>query len=327
MNAAALFALFEKQTVLVIGDVMTDRYVTGTVSRISPEAPVPVVNAGEETARPGGAANVALNIRALGARAILCSVVGTDPAGDVLLDLLRAAGLSVAGIQREPDRMTTTKARVIANGQHLLRVDREQTEDLSPEIQTRFRQTLLKQLDETTPDVLLLQDYNKGVLTADLIAFLLAEARKRAIPVVVDPKKRHFFAYRGVTLFKPNLKEMRDALGVDIPPEADDLGQACETLRARLGHQMSMITLSEHGIYIHSDREARLIPTRPRNIADVCGAGDTVISIAALGVASGLDLPTIARLANLGGGQVCEKIGVVQVDRDQLAREFDRSVG
>jgi rfaE bifunctional protein kinase chain/domain len=319
---AELFKAFEQLTVLVIGDVMIDRYLYGSVERISPEAPVPVVHMQREENRLGGAANVALNIAALGAKSILCTVVGTDENGDQFLDLLPTHQLSSEGVIRSDERPTTVKTRVIAQSQQLMRVDREETHDLSSEESSKFLDNLSKIIDNQYINLIILQDYNKGVLSESVIQAIIALAKKKSIPTAVDPKKKNFWSYRGASLFKPNLKEVRDSLPFPVAPTLESLGQAASAIREKLNNEYTLITLSEKGMYWSDTQEGHLVPTRPRSIADVCGAGDTVISVAALAYAAGLEMQQAVQLANLAGGQVCERVGVVPVDRNQLEVEF-----
>lgn len=312
----------EGQEVLIIGDVMLDRYLTGMVSRISPEAPVPVVLHHSTEDRLGGAANVALNVRALGAIPLLCSVVGDDADGALFRQILPENDMTVEGILPLPGRRTTVKTRILGNNQQMLRIDQEDTHDLAEEEAAVFLKTVLRILGERPVRVVIFQDYNKGVLTPHVIQTVIAESRKRGILTAVDPKKTNFFAYRGVDLFKPNLKEIRDSAPFAVLPEPASLQQASDFLRDRLQNRLTMITLSEKGLFLDAGTGGKIFPTVPRNVADVSGAGDTVISVAALGLAAGLDLEMIATLSNLAGGQVCEFPGVVPVRRDILATEL-----
>ncbi len=313
----------EGQEVLIIGDVMLDRYLTGSVSRISPEAPVPVVLQHETENRLGGAANVALNVRALGAVPVLCSVVGRDDDGDLFQRILPENDISVEGILALPGRRTTVKTRILGNNQQMLRIDREDTHDLTGAEAHLFLEKVLQILAKRPVRAVIFQDYNKGVLTAEVIRTMIAEARKRGILTAVDPKKINFFAYEGVDLFKPNLKEIRDSAPFAVRPELDSLQKASDFLRERLQNRLTMITLSEKGIFLDDGSGGKIFPTVPRNVADVSGAGDTVISVATLGLAAGLNLDMIAALSNLAGGQVCEFPGVVPVQRDILAAELE----
>ncbi|MCR9287090.1 MAG: bifunctional ADP-heptose synthase [Bacteroidetes bacterium] len=317
-----IFDAFNSVKVLVIGDVMIDRYLIGNVTRISPEAPVPIIDSLEEEERLGGAANVALNISALGAKPILCSVIGHDKSGVRYLEIMQENGLETAGIIQSRRRITTSKTRVIAGGQHLLRVDREHKNDLEEIDETVFLESVIKILDTQKIDVILFQDYNKGVLTKKVIKEVISKSHGLQIPTVVDPKFKNFWNYNGVTLIKPNLKEIRDALNQEVLVTLDSLDKACQKLMERLENRISLITLSEYGIYFNEGKDGKILPTKSRDIADVCGAGDTVISTTALGIAIGLGVAEIAKLANLAGGQVCEKVGVVQVDKKRLFEEF-----
>ena len=301
---------------------MIDRYLTGSVDRISPEAPVPVVHLQHSDNRLGGAANVALNLKALGATPYLCSVYGTDDPGKIMEQLVPDAGLSMRGLMASGERITTTKTRILASSQQLLRVDQEHTHDLSKAEAAAFLDRVRHVLDTKPIQAILFQDYNKGVLSEQVIREVVLEAIKRDIPTVVDPKNRNFWAFKRVTLFKPNLKEIRAQSPVEVEPQLDSLIRAAKFIHQKLENPITLITLSDKGLFITDQKEHHLIPTLPRAIADVCGAGDTVISVAALAVALGLGLEETAMLANLAGGQVCERVGVVPVDRDQLRQEY-----
>ncbi len=318
------FDRFGATTVLVIGDVMVDAYLWGRVDRISPEAPVPVVHITDRSERLGGAANVALNLRSLGATPIVVSVMGDDPQARRMEELFVANGLPTEGLLRSNARRTTVKTRVISGHQHIVRVDEEVETDLS----TADEQAMLARIDqlmaERRPGVVVLEDYNKGVLTAQVVQGTVALAKRHGIPTAVDPKKRNFFAYTGVDLFKPNLKELREGLKTEVAAgDVDSVRAAVAQLERHLGNRISLITLSEHGVYVHGGSEEHLIPAHRRSIADVSGAGDTVISVAALCLALGMDLRTLAEWSNLAGGLVCEQVGVVPVDREALLAECE----
>ena len=329
LDINTIFNNFTKVNVLIIGDVMIDRYWQGKVNRISPEAPVPVVEFQKSDNRLGGAANVALNVKALGATPYLFSVIGVDTEGLCFSEIMNENGLSTQGILKSKERVTTVKTRIMAGTQQILRVDNEMTQDIS-EAECLFFVKKIKAFIRKYPiHVIILQDYNKGVLSASCIESVLKEARKQGIPTVIDPKKKNFLAYKGATLFKPNLKEIREALPFEVKPEVESLQKAANYLREHIGQQYTMITLSDKGLYLEGDTEGgaemahgAIYPTQARNIADVSGAGDTVVSIAALSIASNLDKKTIALLSNLAGGQVCEIAGVVPVDTKQLLREL-----
>lgn len=313
----------EGQEVLIIGDVMLDRYLMGSVSRISPEAPVPVVLHNATENRLGGAANVALNVHALGGVPVLCSVTGSDEDGELLRQILPANDITAEGIMVSPGRQTTVKTRILGNNQQILRIDREDAHDLTEEEAQQFLQKILRLLERRPVRAVIFQDYNKGVLTPVVIQTVIEAARKRNILTAVDPKKINFFAYKGVDLFKPNLKEIRDSAPFEVLPELASLQKASDFLREQLHNRFTMITLSEKGIFLDDGSEHKIFPTERRNVADVSGAGDTVISVAALGLAAGLELEMIATLSNLAGGQVCEFPGVVPVRRDILAAELE----
>ncbi|WKZ67895.1 MAG: bifunctional ADP-heptose synthase [Flavobacteriales bacterium] len=312
-------------TVLVVGDVMVDAYLWGRVDRISPEAPVPVVQVTHRSARLGGAANVALNVKALGGRAIIAATVGEDANADLITRLFHEQELVTDGLVRSPFRRTTVKTRVISGHQHVVRVDEEQEDDLRAEDEELLLERIALVIRNDRPGVMVLEDYNKGVLTARVIEGAVALAREAGIPVAVDPKKKNFLAYRGVTLFKPNLKELREGLKTDVDP-ADDASveRAVRKLAEQLGNALSLVTLSEHGAYVHDGAHGTRIAAHKRRIVDVSGAGDTVIAVAALCLAQGLPPVPMAALANLAGGLVCEEVGVVPIDRERFRAECER---
>jgi rfaE bifunctional protein kinase chain/domain len=321
---ATLFQQFDKLHVLIVGDVMVDAYVWGRASRLSPEAPVPVVNVERTEQRLGGAANVALNVQALGATPLLCSVVGDDQGGDQLLGLLHAHHLPADGIIRSQHRPTTFKQRILAQGQQLVRIDSEVETDLNFDEAAQ----LLAAYDDLLPraDVVIFEDYDKGVLSESIISQCVARARERGVPTVVDPKKKNFLAYRHCTLFKPNLKELREGLKLEFgTPDIDRTGfeAAVARLRDVLTPEIVLVTLSEHGVFAQQAEEKTYLPAHLRTISDVSGAGDTVISIAACCVALGQPPAFTAALANLGGGLVCEQVGVVPIEKNRLLEEAE----
>lgn len=319
----ALFNQFAQQRILVVGDVMIDAYVRGKVERISPEAPVPIVNLEKTEDRLGGAANVALNLASLGAEPVLCAIVGDDRGGRTFSDILDSNGLSRDGIVKSADRMTTIKTRVIGNNQHLLRIDEEELTNITSEEEQDFLHRI-KLLMETKVDAIILEDYNKGLLTPNVIDSIVKMAKARNIPVTVDPKKDNFFAYKNVTLFKPNLKELKEGLGVksmDVT-KRDQFESAVAKLEEKLENEITLVTLSEHGVFIKKQEDKKYIPAHIRNIADVSGAGDTVIAVATLCLVAGLEIEYIADIANLSGGLVCEVSGVVPIEADLLKNEI-----
>ncbi len=299
---------------------MLDSYIWGAVERISPEAPVPIVNVKKRDVRLGGAANVALNVQALGATPVLVALRGADEAGQKLESLLRQSGLSTEGMVVSDSRPTTVKTRVIASHQHVVRVDEES--DKVPD--ATEEQMIMERLDALLPecDVVIFEDYDKGTLSERIITHGVALAKARPCATVVDPKKRNFLSYRGVSLFKPNLKEMREGLKIELEPgNQAQLEKGIELLKAKMNVAGVMATLSEHGVYIDYQNERIQLPAHPREIADVSGAGDTVVSIAALCVALNLPPRRIAALSNLGGGLVCQYVGVVPINRAELLEE------
>jgi D-glycero-beta-D-manno-heptose-7-phosphate kinase len=315
-----IFDSFNDLNVLIIGDVMLDSYIWGAVERISPEAPVPIINVKKKDFRLGGAANVALNIHALGARPILCALIGDDEDGKKLLQRLDEKNISKQGIVISSHRPTTVKTRIIASQQHVVRVDEESDKVANAEEE----KLLLERIEKLLPQchVVVFEDYDKGVLNAPLIEKTVALAKKKNIPTVVDPKKRNFLSYKDVTLFKPNLKELREGLKIEV--EAGNQAQvenAVESLKTKLQAEGVMLTLSEYGVYIDFENQKVKIPAHQREIADVSGAGDTVVSIAALCAALKLSPLLIASLSNLGGGLVCQHVGVVPIDKVELLRE------
>ncbi|MEZ0542625.1 bifunctional heptose 7-phosphate kinase/heptose 1-phosphate adenyltransferase [Fibrella arboris] len=317
-----LFAQFNNLRVLVIGDVMLDAYVWGRVDRISPEAPVPVVTVNRREVRLGGAGNVLLNVQALGAEAIACSVIGTDMAGDQLRQQLLERGLNCEGLIRSESRITTIKERIIAGSQQVVRVDTETDRYISDTERTQ----LVAMAKSLIPDcqVVIFEDYDKGVLSREAIAEITAFANAQNVPTVVDPKKRHFLDYEHTTLFKPNLKELKEGLKVDFNvDEPGELTRVVDELKTRMQLSGTLITLSERGVYIDFNGEQVKLPAHIRKISDVSGAGDTVISIAACCVALRQSPLRIAGLSNLGGGLVCESVGVVPIDKNRL---FDEAI-
>ncbi len=302
---------------------MIDAYTKGVVERMSPEAPVPIVNLKERFDRLGGAANVALNLKALGAEPIVCSIIGDDESGKKLIQLMKDHGLEVSGLVSSNRRRTTVKHRILDGFRQLLRIDEEDTFDLTFVEESILTLMLKKTIEEHSVDVVVLQDYNKGVLTEALIKSIIALCQERSIPVVVDPKKKNFFAYRGATLFKPNAKELREGLGVSVET-LEELQAAMLKLQERIDSRHLMVTLSDKGVMMLHRGEFHHLPAHPREIVDVSGAGDTVLSVAALAVALGYAPETIAQLSNIAGGLVCEQMGVVPIDRKRFAEEVKR---
>jgi|TARA_R110000737_G_scaffold350849_2_gene391133 rfaE bifunctional protein kinase chain/domain len=320
MTVQDAFAKFNQLKIAVIGDVMVDAYIRGKVARMSPEAPVPIVANAKKEDRLGGAANVALNLVALGVQTQLFSVIGKDEAGDILEKLLKDEDIKT-GMIKSSDRLTTIKTRIIGNNQHILRVDTEQTNDINETEENLLIAALKKEIDKGL-DAIIFEDYNKGVLSERVISEIIALANEKNIITTVDPKKTNFLNFKGVTLFKPNLKELKEGLGRDFSFDEFELfEQAVIDLEAELKNDMTFVTLSEHGVYIKKGIERKLLPAHLRNIADVSGAGDTVIAVATSCLAAGMDPQQMANIANLAGGLVCESSGVVAIDKKMLLEE------
>ena len=325
-NYKKLFKEFNGLNVIIIGDVMVDSYLWGKVERISPEAPIPIVALKKRENRMGGAANVARNILAMGANPILCSVIGTDDKADVFLDLLKREKIDPFGIIRSPRRITTTKFRIFGNSYQMLRMDEEADNDLAGSDYMTLIRVLDQVLDQKKIDCIIFQDYDKGVITTRLIREVVSRAKARGIPVTADPKRKNFSAYSGVTLFKPNLKELKEGIHVDADPsDLESVELANRKVREKLQTRFILTTLSEHGVLISSDpvegQKNIFIPAHIRSVADVSGAGDTVISVASLCLAKGCSPYEIAYISNLAGGIVCEEVGVVPIDKSKLLKE------
>ena len=301
---------------------MLDTYWWGHVDRISPEAPVPVVALDKKEYRVGGAGNVALNLASLGAAVSILSVTGDDDDAVTLDGLFKSQNISTKWLLKSKNRITTNKSRIISRNQQMMRLDSEITADLSD---SDF-DALLKKLDEyireQKPQVIIFEDYNKGVLTENLIQKAIGVCKQNNIITAVDPKRKNFFAYKGVDIFKPNMKEVKDGLNLLV----DDIRQPVledihEKLKQKLDHNISFITLSEKGVFYKQDSHARIIPSHLRNIADVSGAGDTVIAVASLLYAVTNNVDTMAEVANIAGGLVCEEVGTVPVNKERLLQE------
>ncbi|PWK21853.1 rfaE bifunctional protein kinase chain/domain [Arcicella aurantiaca] len=320
MTIPEIFDNFNNLKVLIIGDVMLDAYTWGKVERISPEAPVPVVNVRSREIRLGGAGNVVMNVQSLGAKPIICSVIGADSYGDSLLNLLKEQNLSTEGIIQSETRITTVKERIIAGSQQIVRVDTE-TDKLINEAERQILANKIIELSKEA-DVIIFEDYDKGVLSKELIFDIITFANDNNIPTIVDPKKRNFLYYQHATLFKPNLKELKEGLSISFDVKnPDELTDAVSILKKTLELKGVFVTLSEQGVYIDFNGQKKAIPAHIRTISDVSGAGDTVISIAACCLALGLSPELIAGLSNLGGGLVCEFVGVVPIDKELLKKE------
>lgn len=319
-----LFNDFKALKIGVIGDVMLDTYIWGKVDRISPEAPVPIVALDHKEQRIGGAGNVALNCASLGARVFVLGVAGNDDEANELELLLKEKLIDTSGLVKSANRSTTNKTRIISRNQQMLRFDAEMTDDLSDTDETVLLNKLAEFIAHEDPNVLIFEDYNKGVLTEKVIREAIELCRASGIITAVDPKRKNFFDYKGVDIFKPNMKEVQD--GLHLLFETTDLYQLRnihEQLQKLLEHKVSLITLSEKGIFYQQMQNAAIIPSHLRNVSDVSGAGDTVIAVAAMVYAVTKNAHIMAEIANIAGGLVCEEVGTAAVDREKLLRECE----
>ncbi len=316
-----LFANFQNKKIMVLGDLMLDRYLWGTVVRISPEAPVPVVEVDEDAVRLGGSANVVNNIRSLGAIAIPIGVVGNDEPGDKLIELFQEMDFDTTGIITDKSRLTSVKTRIIAHGQHVVRADHETKEPIQTKIMNEIIARVKRYIDDC--DAIIFQDYNKGLLTQKLIKKVIQIANEKQRVITVDPKFDNFFEYKHVTVFKPNRKELQDALGVRIVTD-EQLFDACYKLKQTLECQNLLVTLGERGMCLFDNQnDLSLIPTKARKVHDVSGAGDTVISTLTVALVAGSTIKEATTLANYAAGIVCSEVGVVPIHIDQLIETIE----
>jgi len=322
MDINKLFGSFQDISVGVIGDVMLDTYMWGHVERISPEAPVPVVSLNNKEYRIGGAGNVALNIASLGAKASILSVTGNDDDGRQLRDMFASNGIDTRYLISSEERITTNKMRVISRNQQMMRLDSEITDDLGNSDERKLLDAAAEFIRNEKPSVIIFEDYNKGVLKESLIRSLIDLCRKEGVITAVDPKRKNFFTYKQVDIFKPNLKEVKEGLNIiKDGVSKESLDQIHEALNKHLSHAISFITLSERGVYYSDGKNSRIIPSHRRNIADVSGAGDTVIAVASLVYAATRDIDLMGEIANIAGGLVCEDVGTVAINREKLLHE------
>jgi D-glycero-beta-D-manno-heptose-7-phosphate kinase len=321
-NFEKLFNDFSSLKVAVIGDVMLDTYWWGTVDRISPEAPVPIVAMNKKEQRIGGAGNVALNTISLGAETTLFSVIGNDADADILMSLFQQENIDVQYLLKSNQRITTNKIRILSRNQQMMRLDAEVVHDITSDDELQLYNNFITYAQQYQPALVIFEDYNKGVLTQSLIAKLIAYCKTNNIVTTVDPKRKNFFSYKEVDIFKPNLKEVKEALNLIFDQvEEPVLNNIHQQLQQVLAHHISFITLSEKGVYIQEDNFAKIIPSHKRKIADVSGAGDTVIAVASLVYAVTKDIILTAQIANLAGGLVCEEVGTVAIDKTKLLAE------
>jgi D-glycero-beta-D-manno-heptose-7-phosphate kinase len=319
-----LFAKIREIKVGVIGDVMLDTYMWGHVDRISPEAPVPIVSLDKKEYRIGGAGNVALNLQSLGAQAFVLSVTGKDDDAVNLNALFAQCGINVQYCFQSKNRITTNKTRIISRNQQMMRLDNEIIFDLNREEEAALLDKVEQFIASEKPDIIILEDYNKGVLTEAVIRSVISICKKAGVLTAVDPKRKNFFTYKGADIFKPNLKEVKEALNMLFTDVDHALLESIHAeLHNLLHHRISFITLSEKGVFYKDGKEAKLIPSHVRNIADVSGAGDTVIAVAALVYAATQDVYLMASIANIAGGLVCEEVGTAAIDPKRLLEECE----
>ena len=322
MDFDKLFADVSKMKVAVIGDVMLDTYWWGSVERISPEAPVPIVAVSKREKRIGGAGNVALNVQSLGASVALLSILGDDEDGVQLKQLMQEKNIDTRFILESKRRITSNKIRIISRNQQMMRLDAEHTEDVDANDETNLQNSIEKYILTEKPDVVIFEDYNKGILTKNIIEYTIELCNKNNISTTVDPKRKNFFSYKNATLFKPNLHEVFTSLNL-LPEEisVEMLSGIHKKLKENLDHSVSMITLSEKGIFYQEGNKKNIIPSHRRNIADVSGAGDTVIAVASLVFVLTKNIHLAAEVANLAGGIVCEEVGTAAIDKEKLLQE------
>jgi len=306
----------------IVGDLMLDTYLWGTVDRISPEAPVPVVSFNKKEYRIGGAGNVGLNCRSLGATVMMLSVIGEDDDGNLLTDLLYNSRIESTGIIKSKNRITTNKTRIISRNQQMLRLDTEIIKDLEIDEEIKLLEKIKEYISVSKPDIIILQDYNKGVLTEKIISETIRLCKQAGIFVAVDPKRKNFFSYKGVDIFKPNLGEVKAGLNlIHQEINKESLGNIHNSLFERLHHKISLITLSDKGVFYNDGEKSSIIPAHLRSITDVSGAGDTVIAVASMVYAVTRDSNLMAEVSNIAGGLVCEEVGTASISPDILLKE------
>ncbi len=314
---------FKKYNILIIGDIMLDKYIFGNIDKISPEAPVPVFETISNKEKPGGAANVALNIKSLGSNPVLLSIAGDDRDGNKLLKLLKENEIDTSNILRDFKKITTVKTRLMANGQHVLRIDEENPVPVDSETESIIREMFMDILEENDIDAIIMQDYDKGLLGENLIGFFVQKARERNIFISVDPKFNNFYNFKNVDLFKPNLKEIEVALNRKISTDKDELEKAADELYSILNYKNLFITLGDKGIFYSDGMNYEIFPTEHIDVVDVSGAGDVVLSVATLAYLEGMDIEKIAKLSNLAGGLACEIMGVATISMSRLNDKYE----
>jgi len=313
---------FKSYNILIIGDIMLDKYIYGNIEKISPEAPVPIFQMMHNEEKPGGAANVALNIKSLGSNPVLLSIVGDDRGGNKLLMLLEESGVETFNILRDIKKMTTVKTRLMANGQHVLRIDEENPISVDKEAERIISEQFLKIVEERDINAIILQDYDKGLLGKEMIEFFINKARENNIFIAVDPKFNNFYDFKNVDLFKPNLKEIETALNQRIKTGKDELVRAAVELHNILKFKNLFITLGDKGIFYSDGENHDIFPTEHIDVVDVSGAGDVVLSVATIAYLENMDIEDIAVVSNKAGGLACEIMGVATISMAQLKKKL-----
>ena len=299
---------------------MVDEYLIGTVSRLSPEAPVPIIDIENESLRFGGAANVALNLKTLGCIPIIIGLTGEDKMSNRFLELMESYQLITDGIIRDENRPTTVKTRIIGDNQHIARVDREKTIYVEGKLEEKIKEKILSYINDA--NAVILQDYNKGVLSKSVIRYIITLANEKNVLSSVDPKFLNFMDYKNATIFKPNIKETAQALACSIQTE-DDIKIAGIQLLNKLNVKNVLLTLGAKGMALfESDGSYGHMHTKTRKVADVSGAGDTVISTMTAAMAGGANAREAASMANYAAGIVCEEVGIVPIEADKLKTEI-----
>lgn len=310
--------------ILIVGDIMLDRYLYGNISRISPEAPVPILEKINIENKPGGAANVALNIKSLGSTPILLSMIGDDEDGTKLINQLENNNISTKYIFREKNRITTVKTRIMSEGQHVLRIDEEDTSNITRENTDKLKNIFQYIIDFEKVDAVIFQDYDKGLLNDEFIQFLISKSKEKNIFISVDPKFDNFFSYIDTDLFKPNLKEVGAALNESIEPNLMNLDKVANKLKSKLNFKHIYITLGSKGIYYFDGNKSEIVPTKLQAVVDVSGAGDVVLSIATLSFLDKNNTPSeVAHISNVAGGIACGKVGVATVKKELLLEKIN----
>jgi D-glycero-beta-D-manno-heptose-7-phosphate kinase len=309
-----------QKKIIVFGDLMVDEYLWGQVSRISPEAPVPIINIASEQIRFGGAANVAFNLMGLHLTPLMIGLVGNDRMGKAFLEMLKENNLPANGIVQSDERPTTVKTRIIGNDQHIARVDKEATEPVSGELQERIYKIFLSEIESVS--AIIIEDYNKGVVTPRLVSLITDLANRHGTFITVDPKFENFLSFKNVTLFKPNIKETEEALAIRIRDKSN-VENAGKKLIESLNCEAALITLGAQGMALfEKNGDTTFVSTRARKVADVSGAGDTVIATLTYALSAGADMKEAVSLSNYAAGLVCEEVGVVPVNLDRLVNSI-----